>query len=682
MGRRADQKLKAEHEIVLRALEVANTAHARVVRVGEVVEALKLSKGNIQRLNRTYGRKLGIVVHKILDQLLARGIVFSPGQIARYRYYGSEDSLAPEDRGLPVFLSRRQRVFKQVRATVNRLRRAVLMGEILQHIDEEDVLPDVTSSEISRAVLSLKETGELLTLPLPRGDDRGSNLYLPAELNPNDYAPRQSVTWLQAVACAFEELWQERMVQATNANCQPRPISTGEVRARLLAVPLQHQKSQKAISVINAMIQLAQTDSALVRKINRPGQKASLWAPIGCPDERLELDEAYANDSERIGVAVQRAVERLGKPANIRDIKEEIRLDAALHPTGTSDLYKILSDSSKELIDAGDGMRRERGLRRIFHVGRINGDAYFYHSKNGLDDARFYVQLCQIKSQWSIACASEQLSSLESCSLPSIALGRALLIEADAATSSQRLIQLLDSEHGDAVTRSEAEKLYDEVRGIKDGVREWLDSSSNLIARCPSRVSTEIPTWTSRDLLSILMPFYPSAQKLTDPNHLVGLLKKVRRVPNPIYSRRFCADPQKAAEYVFDRTDALLFAATKWGGHECCFQAMLVRSQLGLLRDVRFVFPVLKRENFEDRLTGVACLAFLWSDKGNCLLREMVISDPNPSVRQSALWASGFAGVDGIRDLLASRSKNDPSPSVRNFSKAALEQADNLWWAM
>jgi hypothetical protein len=266
------------------------------------------------------------------------------------------------------------------------------------------------------------------------------------------------------------------------------------------------------------MIQLSQTDAAVIRKINRPGQKSSLWAPVGFPDEQLDLEETYTNDSERVGAAVQRAVERLGRPANIREVKEEIKLDAALQPTGTSDLYEILSDSSKELIDMGDGTRQKRGLQRIFHVGRVNGSAYFYHSKDGLDDARFYVQYSQIKADWSMARAKEQLSALENCSLPTIALGRALLIEADAVNSFQRLTQLLDSGHGDAVTRNEAEELYEEVRGVKSGTQEWLDSTSNRAKRCPSRVSTEVPAWSSRELLSTLKPIYPLAQKITNPN--------------------------------------------------------------------------------------------------------------------------------------------------------------------
>jgi hypothetical protein len=110
---------------------------------------------------------------------------------------------------------------------------------------------------------------------------------------------------------------------------------------------------------------------------------------------------------------------------------------------------------------------------------------------------------------------------------------------------------------------------------------------------------------------------------------------------------------------------------------------MLAKSQLGLLRDARFVFPVVKRDSFEDRLAGVACLAFLWSVKGNQLLRSIVTTDPNPSVRQSALWACGFAGVDNVRDLLSKRSKNDPSASLRDFAKAAIiASAEVSWWAM
>lgn len=423
----------------------------------------------------------------------AKGVIFSAGQIARHSYYGSESALAPEERALPAFTSRRQRVLEQVRAAVDKLGRAALIGEILQHIAEETTLDNVTQPEITHSIFSLKETGELRVIILGRGDERGTNLYLPAELNPDDYTPSQPLTWLQTVAGAFEELWQERVSQATAANCLPRPISTGEVRSRLLDSPIQPKKSQKAINIINAMIQLSQTDSALIRKINRPGQKASLWTSVGVPNEQLDFSEAYANDSERIGAAVRRAVERLSRPVNIRNIREEIGLDAALCPTGTSNLYEILADLSKELIDFGGRTRQPRGLRRIFHVGRINGDAYFYHSRDGLDDARFYIQFSQIKSQWSLASAAKQLSSIESCSLPSVALGRALLIEADVVNVFQRLSRLLDSTYGHAVTRREALRLFDEVCKVKGNVQDWLNSKFNLVKGCPSRVLNPSP---------------------------------------------------------------------------------------------------------------------------------------------------------------------------------------------
>jgi hypothetical protein len=83
------------------------------------------------------------------------------------------------------------------------------------------------------------------------------------------------------------------------------------------------------------------------------------------------------------------------------------------------------------------------------------------------------------------------------------------------------------------------------------------------------------------------------------------------------------------------------------GGLECNFQARLASSELGWLRDVRFVFPALCAKEVETRLAAVACLAFLWSEEGNKYLRRMAVEDVEPGVRQSALWAYGFAnGID------------------------------------
>jgi len=678
------QRLKTEHKIVLRALEVANTAYNRVVDIDEVVTALSLSKKDVRLLKKAYDRELSRTVTKIIDQLRTRKFVFSPGMIGRRRYYGTESALAPEERSLPARMTRRQRVLKLVRATVEQLGRAVRVGDILDYAESNPETEGLTNEEITHDILSLKETGELGVIGSPlRKDDKGINLYLPSDLSPEDFTPSQPLTWLDEVAQAFNELWEERKKQAAAANRLPRPVTTGEVRAKLLASPQPHKNMQKSQPVVSAMIALSETSAAVVRKVKRKGQRASLWAPRDLPDEQLDIGDAYATDSERVGEAVRRAVERLGRPVNLRDIKIEIKFDLALQPAGNSNLFEILTDTSKRRIDKTGGALHERVNRRFFRVGRVDGESYYYHLRDGLPDARFYVRFHQIKSRWLASCAEDQFDELEEGSFPSIAVGRALLISADTESTLTALTKLLESQQGDKETRAEAEEVLSSARNMNKRVREWLNSSSLERLECPKEVSTNVPTWTAGELLSVLKPLYPHAQKITDPNSLIRLLfGVVRRVPNPHFIYRFSKDPDAAAEFLFDRTDALLYAAKKWGGRECCLQAMMAGSQLGRLRDAKFIVPVLKRKAFEDQLIGVACLAFLQTPEAKKLLRNVAVRDKNPSVRQAALWACGFSSIEGLQGLISNRVKDETDVRVRDFAASALNADSTAWWFM
>jgi hypothetical protein len=679
-----DQRLKAEHKLVLRALEVANIAYTRVATVSETIAALSLSKKDVERIKNAYRKNLSQAVASILNQLCTRQIVFSPGIIGAYRYYGSINALAPEFRGLPKQMSRRQRVLELVRDTVEQLNRAVRIGDVLEYVSNHPEVHDLTAADITHDILSLKETGELQVVGSAlRKDNQGTHLYLPADLDPAQYTTAERLTWLDEVLYAFRELWNEGLRQAATENRLPRPISTGEVRTRLLSDPHPHENMKNPQLLVNAMIQLCQTDAAAIRKIKRPGQKASLWVPCDVPDEMLDITDAYANDAERIGEAVRRAAERLGRPVTQRDVSSEIKMDDTLQPLGSSSLFQIISDASKELIDGGDGTRHERVLRRVYQVGRVNSDAYYYHSTDGVKDARLFVCLRQIESRWLEANAEEQLCTLEGCALPSVAIGRAMMIAADAQDALQGLDQLLNGEYGDVATRRDAEELRERVYGTLDRTREWLNARDSEGLGLPAEVSKVIPGWTAEELLPVIMPLYPLAQNITDTNQLIRLLYgEIRRIPNPKFQSRFAKDPHLAAEFLFDRTDALLYAAKKWGGHECCLQAMLASSQLGWLRDERFVFPALELTNYEARLAAVACLAFLHSEESNKRLQQVIVEDSNAAVREAALWACGFAGVEEIRELLRNRSKEDPNERVRNFAAAALEQVEISWWSM
>jgi hypothetical protein len=171
---------------------------------------------------------------------------------------------------------------------------------------------------------------------------------------------------------------------------------------------------------------------------------------------------------------------------------------------------------------------------------------------------------------------------------------------------------------------------------------------------------------------------------MSSPHRLTALIsKKIRRFPNPEFESRFSKVPYKASEYLYDATDALLFAAMRWGGHECRMQAMMARSEIGPLRDHRFVYPAIQSVTFEARLRGVACLAFLWSDSGRELLRQVALNDPEPAVRLSAFWAYGFAGAEDADELLLRQTACDSSESARAALREMTESLatnEGSWW--
>lgn len=270
------------------------------------------------------------------------------------------------------------------------------------------------------------------------------------------------------------------------------------------------------------------------------------------------------------------------------------------------------------------------------------------------------------------------------CSLPSVAVGRALLVKAEAETLTNNIDDLLRGTAVDGATRHEAELLREEVSGIIEAASRWLVNIDTACLDVPRNISLAIPGWTAAELLEVLKPLYPAAKGMESPNRLTTFVKKkISRFLNPEFESRFSKVPHKASEYLYDRTDALLFAATRWGGHECRMQAMMARSEIGPLRDPRFVYPVLKSVIFEERLRGVAGLAFLWSDLGNELLRQVALNDSESGVRLSALWAYGFARGEGAEKLLVRQAECDSDARARASFRdmtECLAANEGLWW--
>lgn len=670
-------KLKLEHLIVLEALEKVNYTYNRVASNVEIVDAIHIR--DKKRLEQTYANKMGTIVSKILELLRARGLVFVTVAANERRFYGSTKVLSQEGAQAPLIQSRRSRVFGLVCETVAKLGRAVRLADVMEHASTSEHARDISPTEITRDVLSLHQTGELNIVARLRGDGKGISLYLPSELDPEDYMPAEPLTWLERVANAFNMLWDEHVKAAAAEGLRPRPISTGEVRAWLKDSGESTLNLNDPMFLINALQQLARTSRPIVRKIKRGDQKAVLWVPIGVKDEELRLGDIYISDMERVAEAVKRAVKKLGRPVNSKDLEREFETDPCLRPAGERRTFELLS----ELVKGRTYRNREGGYTRprIFRAGRIVGRTYY--CADNLRGASAYILLRQLDLRWAATDADNALESVERCILPSVALGKVLLLATETEKILKRIDCILENKDCDQATLREAKDLRQQVSESERAAQVWLSTHTSGSQNLPREVSTKIPGWTGKDIFPILIPFCPMESKTKSATKTaMYLCRSIRRIPNPGYQGRFSDDHGTAVEFLFDRTEALLYIARQWGGHECCLQAMIAKNELGLLRDPRFVFPALESSDFEVRLTGVACLAFLWSEEGNRLLKDVATSDPDFGVRQSALWAYAFARGEGAVELASNLAEADANPHVRSFAKQMLEPNDKGLWAL
>ncbi|HEX8495366.1 MAG TPA: hypothetical protein VF658_21315 [Pyrinomonadaceae bacterium] len=673
--------LLRSHQIVLRSLEVANLRLSRVATVTEIAECMLPSE--VVWIGRNYAKELCMVISSILGMLTKRGLVFSPGRIGKHKYYGSTSILDSERSSLPDAVSRRRRVLGIVYRAVEHFGRAVRNGDVLDFVAGLKDEVNIDAELITRDLLNLSRTGEITVVGTVRGDEKGINLYLPSDLNPDSYMPTEPLTWLEEVAQAFTELWEEELNRATGEGRRPRPISIEQVRSRIAISPNPHPNLSNLCYLPNALLQLAEMNDPLIRKVERPGKRLLMWAPVGLENSAIGLGDAYATDVERVVGAVERACGRLRRPVTVRDVRDEVEMDPALEPAGRLQLRSILSDISKETIDAGDGNRRTRVTRHCIYVGKVNGDSYYCHNVEEAEEARAYVRFLQIEQRWRESAAMREPTSYMTNSLPSVAVGRAMLVKAEAETLTNTIDEFLRETAVDSTTRREADSIREAVSGITEATSRWLVNSSIDSMDIPRDVSLAIPGWTAAELLEVLKPLYPAAKKLKSPNQLTPLIsKKISRFPNPEFECRFSKMPHKASEYLYDRTDALLFAATRWGGHECRMQAMMARSEIGPLRDPRFVYPALKSVIFEERLRGVAGLAFLWSARGGELLRQVALNDTELGVRLSALWGYGFAGGEGAEELLRQAECDSDARARASFRDMTecLAANEGLWW--
>ncbi|MEJ7848373.1 MAG: HEAT repeat domain-containing protein [Pyrinomonadaceae bacterium] len=571
-----------------------------------------------------------------------------------------------------------ERVLRLVGAAAEYDGQPVSFGELAAFAAKTEEFSNISLKKIKRHVHSLVQAGRLVNAGSFSGTSVGRFLYALPGTKVDVVESRRIVRPHQIVNAAFVELWNERTAEAENEGCLPKPVLTGDINRHL---SLQGHKFDDKRTLPNALIHLSQVIDAPIRKVTRPGEHFSAWAPSGIADAELNLSGSFGSDSERIKIAVERACRRLNRAVSKNEVMVEFDSDPSLTLKGAASLSVQLNGEAKEKAYVGGRLVERNFISCIRRAGQTNGKAfYFYGTKEDETQYTGYVLYLNLKLQWEEGCAARQLEEIEGCPLPTVAAGRALLVVSEARKISGALRQVMCTGMLNQETQLEAELLGKDVIAIIDLAEEWIKHKCLANLNLPLKVSSEISGFTSDELLPLVQPFYPAAKKAIDSNKLVGLLAgDIRRIKNPAFRSRFGNNPNEAAQFLFDRTDALLMIAKEWGGLECSLQAMLA-IELGNLRDAKFVIPALTSPSFDVRFSAVACLAFLQDLEGNKHLRECLLNDPDPDIRHAAVWAYAFTQQQNYKQLLFKVSKSDINLNVRKFAEDVSEIVyEDLW---
>lgn len=677
-------RMRPSHEVVWRSLKVAGVAFRRPATAAEVTSVLD-EAGQALMVRHYPERSVEQSVPKILDQLLARGLVAVAGKVGNKRYYFLPSVLPEPLREVPHSRSYRQRVLHLLARTAETLRRPARVADVVEYAtttEREEEFRD--GARIGGALRSLSKTGEIRIVATVRGGGvDGSNLYLPSDADPADYPIPLPITWLEEVLAVVRELWDER----TAAGIRPRPVSTRDITIRVQEMTSYADKKTDPRAVPNALQELSRGSDPALRQVRiRERPQAALWVPVGVENRDLELATAFTTDEARAAEALRRTLERVGTPAaSAAHVQQAIRGDPELELQRSQSVARVLWDASREAIDDGSGGSVPRIRQVIYRAGTAAGRAYYtaVDPDQGRDErqrrvreAGAYVDLLCAHAEWDTLNAEVERIALLGAALPTVRMGR-----------TQRLMEgltHLEMEIGHAVAGGLPDAWMAEARELRRlsaSIRERMQATASRADDEPFGNEAVSPGrgLSAADLLELLLPFDESLERFrTRPSRLVPLLeRRIERVPNP-----HAAPGPDVPDFLFDEFSSLLFLA-EHGGPECMLQSTLAARELGPLRDPRFVRPGLCSPEAAHRLRAVACLAFLKDTESAPAIEELAQQDSDPGVRRSALWTFGVLAAHLPAALAEQLARADDDHRVRRFAAAAAAAKETTeWWRL
>lgn len=582
---------------------------------------------------------------------------------------------------------RAQLTLSLIRRAVVELGRAVRVQDVWahaqQHASSEIQLAGMTTRTVRDDIAYLLSRDTLAVITRLRGPGPGRALVVPRELaaQPDRWRPAKPITWLDYVASHARALARE--VDSRDRSGQRAGFTTQQLRERLTHLCLGDRVEAVALYGVHpaAPLKLAEALGCLALGrdplLRRAACRREVWTLASSDAATASSVSTYARDSDRIIEAARRIVLRNGRNiVSAAEVAREMAIDAALQPRSPRPVYLLMSQLARTDIDSPSGVRRVQRMRRLGRVGSQIG--YWVSTgdddENSLAEATAVVALEHLAVRLKAGRFAARLASLEFVQSPIVRLGRLRQVRMEVVALLAAASQLAQSAHG-------LDDLRIALQVHLDAADAWLTFRGPGAGDAPEDVQPQPGGLTHHELRDLLAPLSTLANSLKQPSKkLENLAKAIRRIPNPNYVRRGSSRSRERAQFLFDDADALTFIACRFGGSTCQLLALWGFEEVGELRDPRYIYAALRVATPEQRIRLVSGLALMRAKNGERALIELLQSDSDSGVRESALWSLGLLAGERSTEELGRVRDADPDHRVRQAAARFLAMGDGWWW--
>jgi hypothetical protein len=613
---------------------------------------------------------LGRALEKKLRCLWLAGLIYCTGTRGDTELYCTAATLPdPPETFTPSGTSHRKLVLTAVAHAVDRLGRPVRLQDVVDqgHLPGEK-LPSRNTTSVY--IASLVRSGELTVVGQVSGAG-GNNLVVPTGTDVSKLTVKPVPTLNEVVAAAFNQIWQEHVKKGGAVGTRPLPIAGSEVAHRVrwespLASPTKVRMALKS---------LTRGRHARVRKVGTGSGSRVRWAPAAVLDEELDLTlsrpAACHSDPERVALLIQRRTERFGVPAASSDqLEQELQLDDEIRLEAHTLAEAITSACPRP--ESGSTLQNPLVVR-----AGVVGSLPYYCLPAVAQNAALYLMWLQADHAWTEFNFKGVIQAANRCQLPAYAFAHLARLPYGLREMRTTIDHVLAR---DALGETVHQAMRSRLNELDDLVERTESELLRSFGTLKSNHSEKIPRWTPERFAKTFQKLSGRAPFDHEVRH-----PSIRRVRNPEYHSRAAKGRKYSVIWHLDRTSALLFLAESYGGRMCHVLAELARNELAFVRNPQPAITSLHSDDPDQRLTAVACLAFLWSTQGTRHLMTTIEVDPEPGVREAALWAYGFIGGAAAVDLLRQRAAHDTSSRVRQFAALAVEALEHSptgWWAL